>query len=56
MNNFKEYVSLNTGFFSFGIWVGVGFVKGIIGVVYGPYSGTDMDMLILSVMAVTPVI
>ena len=54
MNNFNT--SLNTSFFSFGIWVGIGFVKGIIGVVYGPYSGTEMDMLILSVMAVTPVI
>ena len=56
MQIFKEYVSLNTGFFTFGMWVLVGIMKGIVGLYYGPYSGIRMKLLILTAMAVTPAI
>ena len=55
MNIFKEYVSLNTGFFTFGMWVLVGAVKGVFGL-YGPYSRIKMKLFVLTAMAATPVI
>ena len=55
LSNFKEYVSLNTGFLTFGMWVVVGIVKGVVGLVSG-YSGIMMKLLILTAMAATPVI
>ena len=55
LSNFKEYVSLNTGFLTFGMWVVVGIVKGVVGLLSG-YSGLMMKLLILTAMAATPVI
>ena len=52
---FKEYVSLNTGFLTFGMWVVVGIVKGVVGLVSG-YSGIMMKLLLLTAMAANPVI
>ena len=51
----KEYVSLNTGFLTFGMWVVVGIVKGIVGLMFG-YSGIKMKIFVLTAMAATPVI
>ena len=51
----KEYISLNTGFLTFGMWVVVAIVKGIVGLMYG-YSGIKMKIFVLTAMAATPVI